>query len=166
MMLGLSFGAFTILHVVISLVAIVAGLIAVTGMLRSHRMRGWTALFLVATVLTSVTGFMFPFTRLLPSHITGLISIAVLIPTLLGVYVFGLHGPWRWIYVAGALMSLYLNVFVGVVQSFQKLGVLHTLAPTQSEPPFLIAQAIVLALFVGLGVIAVRRFHPERLAMG
>jgi hypothetical protein len=159
-MLGLSLSAFTTLHVVISLIGIVAGLIVLWGMLGSQRMGGLTAAFLITTVLTSVTGFMFPFNGLLPSHVVGAISLVVLAIGLAALYGFRLEGAWRWIYVLTAVIALYFNVFVGVVQAFQKFAVLHALAPTQSEPPFAIAQLIMLALFVWLGYLAVRRFHP------
>ena len=163
MVLGMSIQTFTMLHVIISLVGIATGLIAVWGMLTGKRYEGWTAVFLATTVLTSVTGFMFPvpLSPLLPSQITGIISLAVLLPTLLALYMFKLAGFWRWVYVGGAVLALYLNVFVGVVQAFQKVSFLHPLAPTQAELPFLVAHIAVLVLFCALGVIAVMRFHPE-----
>jgi ABC-type Na+ efflux pump permease subunit len=117
-------------------------------------------------VLTSLTGFLFPFERLLPSHIVGIISLVVLAAALVALYVRRLAGSWRWIYVTGAVSALYLNAFVGVVQAFQKLPVLNALAPTQSEPPFVIAQIVVLLLFVVLGIAAVRTFHPRSRAGG
>ena len=113
-----------------------------------------------ATVLTSATGFLFPFNKLLPSHVFGIISLVVLAAALLALYVFRLDGPWRWIYVAGATLALYLNVFVAVVQAFQKLAFLQPLAPTQAEAPFIVAQVAVLAIFAALGFLAVKRFHP------
>jgi hypothetical protein len=158
--LGLSFTAFTTLHVVISLIGIASGLVVLYGMLTAQRMSGWTALFLLTTILTSVTGFLFPFNGLLPSHVVGAISLVVLAVALLALYAFGLAGAWRWIYVVTAVAALYLNVFVGVVQAFQKLAFLQPLAPTQSEPPFAIAQLAVLAIFLGVGFLAVRQFHP------
>src|SRR4029077_19544914 len=135
---------------------IFAGAIVLFGMFSSKRLNGWTALFLATTVLTSVTGFFFPRDHLLPSHIVGIISLVVLAVAILARYVYHLAGPWRWIYVVSAVLALYLNTFVGVVQAFQKLSFLKPLAPTQSEPPFLIAQAVVLAVFVVLSVVAVR----------
>jgi hypothetical protein len=164
MVLGLSLSTFTTLHVIISLIGIVSGAVVLIGMLGGSRLPSWTALFLATTVLTSVTGFFFPFTKLLPSHVVGIISLVVLAAALLALYVFRLEGPWRWIYVAGAALALYLNVFVGVVQAFQKLAFLQPLAPTQSEAPFLVAQLVVVAIFVVLGVLAVMRFHPETTA--
>ena len=130
-------------------------------MLGAQRMPGWTALFLATTVLTSVTGFMFPAVTVTPAAIFGAISLAVLALALLALYVFHANGAWRWIYVVTALLALYLNVFVLVVQAFQKIAVLHPLAPTGSEPPFLVAQTIVLLTFLWLGFGAVRKFHPE-----
>jgi hypothetical protein len=129
-------------------------------MLGSQRMGGLTAVFLITTILTSVTGFMFPFNGVMPSHIVGGISLVVLAIALGALHVFGLRGAWRWVYVVTAVIALYFNVFVLVAQGFQKIGALHALAPTQSEPPFAIAQIIVLALFVWVGFLAVRRFHP------
>jgi hypothetical protein len=160
MILGMSISTFTLVHVVISLVGIFAGLVVVFGMLSSKKLDGWTALFLATTVLTSVTGFFFPFDKILPSHIVGIISLVVLAIAILALYALHLTGPWRWIYVVSAVVALYLNVFVGVVQAFQKVSLLASLAPTQSEPPFLIAQAVVLVIFVVLGIAAVRTFHP------
>jgi hypothetical protein len=133
-------------------------------MFSGNRMSGMTALFLLTTVLTSVTGFLFPISGFTPAIGTGIISLVALAFALLGLYVFHLAGAWRWIYVVTAVIALYLNVFVLVVQSFQKLAFLQRLAPTQSEPPFAIAQGIVLLLFIVAGVVAVRRFHPERAA--
>jgi len=159
MILGMSISTFTLVHVVLSLVGIFAGLVVVFGMLGSKKLEGWTAIFLATTVLTSVTGFFFPFDKILPSHIVGIISLVVLAFAILALYALHLAGPWRWIYVVSAMLALYLNVFVGVVQAFQKVPLLASLAPTQSEPPFLIAQAVVLVIFVGLGIAAVRSFH-------
>ncbi len=161
MILGLSTSAFTLFHVVLSLVGISAGLIVLFGMFNSKRLDVWTAVFLATTVLTSATGFLFPRDHILPSHVVGIVSLIVLAVAILARYVYRLAGRWRWIYVVGAVVALYLNVFVGVVQAFQKLPLLMPLAPTQSEPPFLIAQFVVLALFVVLGIVAVRLFHPQ-----
>jgi hypothetical protein len=160
MILGMSLATFTAVHVVISLIGIAAGLIVVAGMLSASRLPGWTALFLTATVLTSVTGFFFPAARVLPSHVFGVVSLVVLAITIPALYVKRLAGPWRWIYVAGAVFALYLNTFVGVVQAFLKIPALNRLAPTQSEPPFLVAQLALAALFVVLGIQATRRFRP------
>ena len=160
MIAGLSIENFTILHVAISLIGIVSGLIVLFGMLRARRLPGWTALFLATTVLTSVTGFMFPINGLTPAIVVGVISIVILAIALMALYVKHLSGAWRWIYVTTALAALYFNVFVLIVQSFQKVPALQKLAPTQSEPPFLITQGVALVAFLVLGTLAVRRFRP------
>ena len=152
--------AYTIAHVIISLIAIAAGLIAVFGMVTGQRMAGWTLLFLVMTVLTSVTGFGFPFDHLLPSHIVGAISLVFLAVALFAIYVQNLAGAWRWIYVVSAIVALWFNVFVLIVQAFQKIAFLKALAPTQSEPPFQIVQGVTLVVFIGLMIAAVRKFRP------
>ncbi len=161
MILGMSISTFTLFHVILSLIGIAAGLVVLFGLLTSSKLEGWTALFLATTVLTSVTGFFFPRAQLLPSHIVGIISLVVLAVALIALYVYHLVRSWRWIYVASAVLALYLNVFVGVVQAFLKVPFLNALAPTQNEPPFLIAQVVVLAIFVVLGIMAVRSFHPK-----
>jgi hypothetical protein len=156
----MSLSTFTTVHVIISLIGIVSGFVVVYGMLNGSRLGGWNTLFLVTTILTSVTGFLFPLSGLTPAVIFGIISLIVLAVALAALYVFHLGGAWRWIYVVTALFALYLNSFVGVVQSFQKLAFLRPLAPTQSEPPFAIAQLILLALMLWLGYRAVKAFHP------
>ena len=161
MILGMSTSAFTLLHVALSLVGILAGFVVVAGMFGSKTVNGWTAIFLITTVLTSVTGFLFPVDKVLPSHIVGGVSLVVLIIAILAFYGAHLAQSWRWIYAAAAVIALYLNVFVLVAQAFLKVGFLHTLAPTGSEPAFIIAQVIVLVIFVALGIKAVRSFHPE-----
>jgi hypothetical protein len=161
MILGMSTSAFTWVHVVLSLTGIFSGVIVLFAMIGAKRLNGWTALFLATTVLTSVTGFFFPRDHVLPSHIVGVLSLVVLLVTILALYAYRLADSWRWIYVVGAVAALYFNVFVGVVQAFQKLAFLQPLAPTQSEPPFLITQLLVLTLFIVLGIVAVRSFHPE-----
>jgi len=160
MIAGLSIGSFTILHVAISLIAIVSGLVVLAGMLHARTLPGWTALFLATAVLTSVTGFMFPINGLTPGIIISLMSIVILSIALMALYVKHLSGAWRWIYVATALVALYFNVFVLIVQSFQKVPVLQKLAPTQSEPTFLIAQGVALIAFLILGTRAARKFRP------
>jgi len=165
MMLGMSFSTFTMVHVIISLIGIASGIIVLFGMLEGRKSDGWTALFLVTTVLTSVTGFLFPFSGLLPSHVVGIISLVVLAAALAALYGFQLSGAWRWIYVIAAVLALYLNVFVGVVQAFRKVGFLQSLAPTESELPFVVAQTLVLAAFAVLGYLAIKRFHPEARAL-
>ena len=161
-MLGMSLSTFTLVHVLISLVGIASGLVVLYGLLTGKRLDGWTALFLTTTVLTSVTGFGFPFDPLLASHKVGIISLVLLAIAILARYGLHMAGAWRWIYVVTAVMALYLNVFVLVFQGFEKVPALKALAPTQSEPPFLVAQLIVLAIFIVLGIFAVKKFHPER----
>jgi len=153
--------AFTLFHVVLSLVGIASGLIVLFGMIGAKRLDGWTALFLATTVLTSVTGFFFPVAGFMPSHAVGIISLVVLAAALVALYVQRLAGSWRWIYVVGAVVALYLNVFVAVVQAFRKLSFLEPLAPTQSEPPFQIAQLAVLLLFAAIGIRAAT-VKPQR----
>jgi phosphoglycerol transferase MdoB-like AlkP superfamily enzyme len=160
MVIGLSIHTFTIVHVVISLIAIASGLIVLFGMLGAHRLPAWTALFLVTTILTSVTGFIFPIHGFTPGLGTGVVSMLVLAAALIALYAKQLVGSWRWIYVAAAVSALYFNVLVLIVQSFQKVPTLNTLAPTQSEPPFLIAQGVALMAFLFLGIAAVFRFRP------
>jgi hypothetical protein len=160
-MLDISFAMLTTLHVVISLVGILAGSLVVAGLLCGKRVEAWTEIFLATTVLTSVTGFMFPISGLTPGLVVGAISLAVLAIALVALYGFELAGAWRWIYVVTAMAALYLNVFVGVVQAFAKVAFLRALAPTQSEPPFVAAQVAVLILFLIAGYLAVVRFTPE-----
>jgi len=157
MMLGMSLSQFTLLHVVISLVAIAIGLVVLYDMLRGRRSSSLTALFLLLTIITSVTGFMFPASAVTPAHIVGGISLVILAVSVIALYVFSLRGWWRSTYIITAVAALYLNVFVGVVQAFQKISPLSRLAPTQSEPPFAIAQSAVLVLFLIAGWLAVRR---------
>jgi hypothetical protein len=161
MILGMTLATFTLFHVVISLVGIASGLIVAFGLLAGKRLDSWTAIFLIFTALTSVTGFLFPFTHLLPSHIVGIISLVVLAFAILARYALHLNGIWRLAYVVSAMLALYLNVFVLVAQLFLKVPALKALAPTGKEPPFLIAQLTVMALFVVLTILAAKRFHAE-----
>jgi hypothetical protein len=148
------------IHVAISLIGIASGLVVLYGLVTGRPFVGWTALFLATTVLTSVTGFPLPPYGFDPPRALGVISLVLLAAAVAGLYVFHLAGAWRWIFIVTAVASLYLNVFVAVVQSFQKLSFLQPLAPTQSEPPFVIAQVIVLIAFIALGALAVVRFRP------
>jgi hypothetical protein len=157
--MGFNLATFTLVHVVLSLAGIASGFVVVLGLLTGKRLDGWTALFLATTVATSVTGFGFPFDHVLPSHVVGAISLVVLAVAILARYAGHLAGAWRWIYVVGAVVALYLNVFVLVVQAFLKVPALKAMAPTQSEPPFVAAQLVVMALFFVLGTLAVKRFH-------
>jgi K+-transporting ATPase A subunit len=156
---------FTKLHVVISLIGIMSGLVVLFGLLAGRRLNGWTALFLVSTLLTSVTGFFFPFHGVTPAIVVGIISLVLLAVAMVARYARHLGGAWRWIYVLTAMISLYLNVFVLVVQLFQKVPALKALAPTQSEPPFAVTQLVVLVLFVALTITAAIRFRGEQLRM-
>ena len=164
MILGMSTAAFTQFHVLLSLIGIAAGLIVALAMLGANRQPVVMALFLLTTVATSVTGFMFHFASFGPPEIVGVISLVVLSVAILALYAFKLAGSWRWIYVAAAVCALYLNVFVGVVQTFQKVPFFHALAPTQTELPFIVAQGVVLIAFVALGIAAARKYHPAAAA--
>jgi hypothetical protein len=159
MILGMTLSTFTLVHVVISLIGIGSGLLVMYGLLRGKRLGGATAIFLASTVATSVTGFGFPFAHLLPSHKVGILSLVVLAVAIIARYVFYLAAAWRGIYVVCAVVALYLNVFVLVVQLFEKVPALRAMAPTQKEPPFLVVQLVVLALFVTLTIIAAKRFR-------
>ena len=152
---------FTVIHVVLSVVAICAGLVVVGGLMSGQRLDGWTGLFLATTVLTNVTGFMFPFTTFIASHGVGIVSLVVLPVVIAARYWKQLAGVWRSIYVVGAVLVLYLNVFVLMVQLFRRVPALLVSAPTQSEPSFLVTQVLVLALFVALGIAANRSFQPQ-----
>jgi hypothetical protein len=162
MMLGLSLSAFTTLHVIISLVAMVSGIVVMFGLLGSNRMPALTAIFLVFIILTSVTGFMFPFTALLPSHMIGILSLVLLAIACIALYGTKLSGAWRGVYVITALGSLYLNVFVFIIQSFLKVPTLTALAPGNppTGPVFGVVQGLVLLFFVIMIVGAWRRFRP------
>lgn len=161
MILGMSLPTFTLLHVVISLVGIGSGVVVLYGLIASRRLDRWTLLFLVATALTSLTGFLFPDSHVTPGIVVGILSLIVLTAAFVGRYVFHLSGVWRPVYVVSACVALYFNCFVLVVQSFEKVPVLHAAAPTQKEPPFAVAQLLVLALFVAATFFAVKRFHPD-----
>ena len=155
---------YTIFHTLLSLVAIFTGSVVLFQMLGSKRSACWTQWFLVTAVATTVTGFFFPFIGVTPAIILGIISLPVLAAALIGNYPKALAGHWRWIYAVTAGLALYFNVFVLIVQSFQKIPALHALAPTQTEPPFQIAQLIALVIFAALIIAAAIKFHPERAA--
>lgn len=152
--------ALTLSHTGISLIGILSGLLVLYGLLTANRMTGTTLVFLATTVATSVTGFFFHRSHILPSHVVGVISLVLLAAAIVALYSFHLRGAWRVVYVACAVASLYFNVFVLVAQLFLKVPALHALAPNGAEPPFIISQAIVLVAFLALGLLAVRRFHP------
>ena len=159
MVLGMSLQAFTLIHVLISLTGIASGLVVMYGFFANKRLDGWTALFLITTALTSITGFLFPFMGVTPAIKLGIISLVVLAITIVTRY--PLHLAWRKTYVIAACAALYFNVFVLVVQLFEKVSTLRAVAPTQKEPPFAIAQISVLVLFVVLTTLAVKKFHTE-----
>ena len=148
-------------HVIMSLIGMLSGFIVLYGFLTTKPSGGWTMLFLAPTALTGITGFALSPFGFDPPRAVGTISLVLLIVAAAALYAFHLSGLWRWIYITTAVAALYLNVFVGVVQAFQKLPFLAFLAPTQSEPPFLITQIVLLAIFIALGFLASRRFHPE-----
>ena len=154
---------YTIIHTLISLVALFAGFVVLFGLLTGNRIDGWTKWFLISAVATTVTGFFFPFHGITPAIKLGIISSVVLVITIYARYAKHLTGAWRWIYVVGAVLALYFNVFVGIVQSFEKISALTAMAPTQSEPPFKLTQLVVLDLFVVLTFVAAIRFRPEPL---
>ena len=151
----------TLLHTLISLVGIVTGAVVMTGLIKNNPMKGMTLVFLVMTIATSVTGFVFfPFVKFLPSHGVGTLSLIILAVALYALYAKHLAGPWRSTYVVTAVAAQYFNVFVLVVQLFLKVPALHEMAPQQSEPPFVITQAVVLVGYIVVGVLGVKRFHP------
>ena len=161
MVLGIfSLSAYTILHVIICFIAIGTGFAVVIGMLANKRLNGWTFWFLLFTALTNLTGFAFPFDHLQPSYFLGIFSMLATLAAIVARYSFGMQGAWRRPYVIAATIALWTNMFALVAQSFGKISALHALAPTQSEPPFLIAEVVMLIIFVVLGVAAVRKFHP------
>jgi hypothetical protein len=159
MIFGLT--TFTFVHVLLSLIGIFSGFIVMFGLLAAKPLNGWTALFLASTVLTSATGFLFPFRGFLPSHGVGIISLFLLAVALFARYGRHLAGRWRQGYVVSAMTALYLNVFVLLVQAFRKVPALKAIAPTESEPPFKITQLVVLAIFVVLTIVTVIRFHKS-----
>ena len=151
---------YTIVHALISLVAIFTGVVVVFGMLGGSRLDGWTKWFLITAVATTVTGFFFPFHGFTPGIGLGIISLPFLALTIIARYRKNLAGAWRWIYVVGAVICLYFNLFVLIVQSFEKIPALHALAPTQTESPFKLTQLVVLTISVLLCIVAVIRFRP------
>jgi hypothetical protein len=165
---GLSIQTFTIIHVIISLIAIATSFIVMFGMLGSNRLPGWTGLCLFFTALTTVTGFMFPFNGFTPAIGTGIVSVVLLLFALVGLYAKKLAGSWRWIYVVTAVAAFWFNVFVLIVQSFEKVKLLNAAAPMVGPPfaepantYFVITQGLILVVFVVLGFLAVRKFRPS-----
>jgi hypothetical protein len=157
---GIPTSLFLQIHVAISLIAIVAGLITMYGMLKKNMSHGWTALFVATLILTSVTGFPLAPFGFDPPRAIGTLSLVLLAIAVLALYIFNLSGPWRVVFIVTAVIALYFDAFVAVIQSFQKLSFLQPLAPTQSEPPFVVAQVVVLVLFIALGVQLLRKFRP------
>src|SRR3989449_1918621 len=160
MILGLSITTYTLIHTVLSLVGIVAGLVVAGALASGTRLDRWATIFLVTTVLANASGFGFPFVKLIASHVVGIVSLVVLAAVIVADYVKHFAGPWRTTYAVGVVLATYLNVFVLVAQLFKRIPVLFVLAPTQSEPPFALTQGLVLVLFVWLGVGAVKGFRP------
>ncbi|HEY1465390.1 MAG TPA: hypothetical protein VGF44_18390 [Terriglobales bacterium] len=166
MILGMTLTTYTVIHVIISLIGILSGLVVMFGLFAAKHLNGWTALFLTTTVLTSVTGFGFPFTHVTPGIKLGILSLIALTVAILARYAFHLAGAWRKTYVITAMISLYFNMFVLVVQSFEKVPALHALAPTQKEAPFAVAQLVLLVLFIIFTIIAAKKFGHEQLRKG
>ena len=165
MILGMSLSTFTTVHVIISLIAIVSGIIVMFGLLGSNRMPGMTPIFLLFTILTSATGFLIPpllSEKLLPSHMIGILSLVLLAIACIALYVMKFSGPWRWIYAVTAMISLYLNIFVLIIQAFLKVPALTAVAPGNppSGPVFAVIQGVVLVFFILVIIGAVRRFRP------
>jgi hypothetical protein len=159
--MSMGLAAYTLFHVAISLVGIFSGFVVAYGMLMSRLLHGWTAVFLITTVATSVTGFFFPVHHFMPSHGLGILSLMVLPIAIFALYSRRLVGAWRWVYVVTAIISLYFNFFVLIVQLFEKVPALRALAPKQNEPPFKLTQLVVLVIFFALTVMASIRFHPR-----
>jgi hypothetical protein len=153
---------YAIVHTLISLGAIFTGFVVLFGLLAGNRLDGWTRWFLITALATTVTGFFFPYHGVTPAIKLGIISSVVLLVTIYARYAKHLAGAWRWIYVVGAVISLYFNIFVGIVQSFEKIPALNAMAPTQTEQPFKLTQLVVLVLFILLAIVSAIRFHPER----
>ena len=154
--------ALTVVHVVLSLIGIGSGVVAIHGLLKAKTLGRWTQTFLATTAATSITGFLFPFHGVTPAQVLGVLSLIALIIASLSIYRHHLQGIWRRTYAITALMALYFNVFVLIVQSFEKIPALHAMAPTQTEQPFKLTQLVVLVLFILLTIVSVIRFHPER----
>jgi hypothetical protein len=161
MILGLSTTTFTLIHTVLSLVGIVAGLVVAGALASGTRLDRWATVFLVSTVLANASGFGFPFVKLIASHVVGIVALVVLAAVIVADYIKHFAGPWRTTYAVGVVLATYLNVFVLVAQLFKRIPVLFVAAPTQSEPPFALTQVLVLALFAWLGVGAVKGFRPR-----
>ncbi len=158
--MGIDLATFTFIHTALSIIALVAGVVVVAGLLGQGLSSFWTTLFLITAIATSATGFGFPFNGVLPSHIIGGVALLILAAVLLARFVWHLNGPWRWIYPVGLVLSLYLLVFVAIAQAFSKVAFLHRAAPTQTELPFVLAQLVALGLFVVLAIAAAKAARP------
>lgn len=154
---------FTLVHVALSLIGILSGLIVAFGMLAAKRLDGMTVIFLVTTVLTSVTGFFFPFHGITPGIVIGILSMIVLAIAIFARYSRQLAGHWRGTYVITAMIALYFNCFILIVQLFEKVPALHAIDPTQSGPPFKLTQLTVLVLFVVFTIATTLKFRPAAL---
>ena len=160
MVFGMSLATYTAVHVIISLIGIASGLIVLAGLLRGQLLTMWNGLFLITTVLTSVTGFGFPYTKLTPGIILGILSLIVLAIAIFALYGRRLNGSWRRTYVITAMIALYFNVFVLVAQIFEHVPAFHAPAPTQTEGPFKLAQLLLLVVFAVLIGAAARKSQP------
>lgn len=147
-------------HTWLSILAIAAGLPMAAGLRRGEIVQPWSMVFLWTAIATSATGFLFPFNGVLPSHVIGVISLVLFIPAALALHVFDLRGPWRRIFAITAMIGLYLLVFVAIAQAFLKVPALQALAPTQTEPPFAIAEGVAFVAFAVLTWLAARRSVP------
>ena len=152
---------YTLIHVLLSLVGILSGLVVLYGLLTAQRLVGWTHLVVWTTLATTLTGFGFPFNGFTPALGVGIVSTIILVFTVTALYARKLAGAWRGIYVVTAVAALYLNVFVLIVQLFLKVPALHALAPQGKEPPFAIAQGIAFLFFLIMGYLSLKRFHPQ-----
>jgi hypothetical protein len=159
MVLGMSLSTYTTLHVIISLIGIGSGFIVLFGLIGGRLLSPWNGVFLVTTILTSLTGFAFPNDKVTPGIILGVLSIIVLAIALVALYVFHLRGGWRRTYAVTAIIALYFNVFVLIAQIFEHVPVFHALAPTGTETPFKAAQTLLLLLFVVLTTAAAKKFR-------
>jgi hypothetical protein len=159
MILGMSLSAFTQFHVILSLIAIAAGIVVAIAMLGAKRPPALTGLFLLTTAATDITGFMFPI-PFDPADVIGIIDLVAVGIACVALYANHLKGAARWVYVSSALLALYFNCFVLVVQAFQKVPFFHQFAPTGKEPAFAAAQGVVLVAFIGLGIAALKKFRP------
>lgn len=160
MILGMTLQSFTVFHLILSMIGIAFGFIVAGGILASNKLPGWTALFLLTTILTNATGFLFPVAKLLPSHIVAALSLVLLAVALYAYYGKSLDGVWRPVYIVTAMLALWFNVFVLVAQSFLKVALLNVYAPTGSEPPFAITQGVVLIFFIAAILLGIRKFKP------